>query len=81
MFWSHPPKAADYSSPAPSAGSSGVSILESRFMLVAWISAIRCFNVVPSISSSTSRYRKMPSSVMSCPFWRVLANFERFLQA
>jgi len=32
-------------------------------------------------SSSTSRYRRMPSRVMSCPFWSVLANFERFLQA
>jgi hypothetical protein len=28
-----------------------------------------------------SRYRRMPSRVTSCPFWRVLANFERFLQA
>src|SRR5260370_32793704 len=46
-------------------------------MLVAWTSAIRCLNVVPTISSSTSRYRKVPSRVMSCPFWRVLANFER----
>ena len=25
--------------------------------------------------------RKVPSRVMSCPFWSVLANFERFLQA
>jgi hypothetical protein len=49
-------------------------------MLVAWTSAIRCFNLVPLTSSSTSRYRKMPSRVTSCPFWRVLANLERFLQ-
>jgi hypothetical protein len=27
-------------------------------MLMAWISAIRCLNVVPLTSSSTSRYRK-----------------------
>src|ERR1700722_18221250 len=47
-------------------------------MLVAWTSAMRCLNVVPSSSSSTSRYRRVPSSVMSCPFWSVLANFERF---
>jgi hypothetical protein len=50
-------------------------------MLVAWISAILCLNVVPPTSSSTSRYRKVPSRVMSCPFWRVLANLERWLQA
>jgi hypothetical protein len=50
-------------------------------MLVAWISAIRGLNVVPSISSSTSRYRKVPSRVMICPFWRAFANLERFLQA
>ena len=49
-------------------------------MLVAWTSAMRCLNVVPSTPSSTSRYRKVPSRVMSCPFWSVLANFERFLQ-
>src|SRR5271169_2096532 len=46
----------DHSSPAPSAGSSAVSFLENRFMLVAWTSARRCLNVVPSTSSSTSRY-------------------------
>ncbi len=50
-------------------------------MLMAWISAIRCLKVVPLTSSSTSRYLRMPSRVTSCPFWRVLANFERFLQA
>src|SRR5277367_2159269 len=70
----------DYSSPASSVGSSAASILESRLRLVAWISAIRCLNSVPSTSSSTSRYLRVPSSVTSCPFWRVLANFERFLQ-
>jgi hypothetical protein len=32
-------------------------------MLVAWTSAMRCLNVVPSTSSSTSRYRKVPSTV------------------
>jgi hypothetical protein len=32
----------DYSSQAPSEGSSSVSTFESRFMLMAWISAIRC---------------------------------------
>jgi len=37
-----------YSSSAPSEGSSAVSTFESRFMLMAWISAIRCLNVVPS---------------------------------
>jgi hypothetical protein len=63
------------------AGTSAVSLLESRFMLVAWTSVMRCLNVLPSTSSSTSRYRRVPSRVMSCPFWRVLANFERFLQA
>ena len=56
MFSPQPPKAGDYSSPAPSAGSSAASTLESRFMLMAWISAIRCLNAVPSISSSTSRH-------------------------
>lgn len=55
----------DYSSAAPSAGSSAVSIFESRFMLMAWTSAIRCLNRVASTSSSTSRYRKVPSSVTS----------------
>src|SRR5258707_12579465 len=57
----------DYSSPAPSEGSSAASIFESRFMLMAWISAIRCLKVVPLTSSSTSRYRRMPSRVTSCP--------------
>jgi hypothetical protein len=38
----HPPKPGDYSSPAPSVGSSAISLLESRFMLVAWTSAMRC---------------------------------------
>ena len=33
---------SDYSSPAPSAGSSAASTFESRFMLVAWISPRRC---------------------------------------
>jgi hypothetical protein len=47
-----------YSSSAPSEGSSTVSTFESRFMLMAWISAIRCLKVVPLTSSSTSRYRK-----------------------
>jgi hypothetical protein len=42
----------DHSSPAPSEGSSMVSIFESRFMLVAWTSAIRCLKVVPLTSSS-----------------------------
>lgn len=74
-------QADDYSSAAPSEGSSAASTFESRFMLTAWISAIRCLNVTPLSSSSTSRYRRTPLSVMSCPFWRVLANFERFLQA
>jgi hypothetical protein len=32
---SHPPNAGDYSSPAPSDGSSAASIFESRFMLLA----------------------------------------------
>jgi hypothetical protein len=32
----------DYSSSAPSDGSSAASIFESRFMLMAWISAMRC---------------------------------------
>ena len=40
-------KAGDYSSPAPSAGSSAVSILESRFMVMAWISEIRCLSCHP----------------------------------
>ncbi len=71
----------DYSSASPSAGSSAASIFESRFMLVAWISAIRCLKLLLSTSSVTSRYRSVPSRVMSCPFWRVLANFERLLQA
>jgi hypothetical protein len=35
------------SSPAPFAGSSAASIFESRFMLPAWIFAIRCLTVVP----------------------------------
>jgi hypothetical protein len=50
-----------YSSSAPSEGSSAVSTFESRFMLMARISAIRCLKVVPLTSSSTSRYRRMPS--------------------
>jgi hypothetical protein len=50
-------------------------------MLMAWTSAVRCLKAVPLTSSSTSRYLRMPSRVMSCPFWRVFANFERFLQA
>src|ERR1700674_4630297 len=74
-------RADNYSSSAPSEGSSAASTFESRFMLVAWTSAIRCLNLVPSTSSSTSRYRKVASRVMSCPFWRVLANLERFRQA
>ena len=45
---------------------------------MAWISAVRCLNVTILISSSTSRCRRTPSSVISCPFWRVLANFEIF---
>ena len=76
-----PTQCDDYSSSAPSEGSSAASTFESRFMLIAWISAIRCLNGWPSTSSVTSRYRSVPSSVMSCPFWRVLANFERFRQA
>ncbi len=35
-------QAGDYTSPAPSEGSSAASTFERRFMLVAWISAIRC---------------------------------------
>jgi hypothetical protein len=35
MSLSHPPKAGDYSSPAPSDGSSAASIFKSRFMLLA----------------------------------------------
>jgi hypothetical protein len=58
----------DYSSSAPSEGSSAASTFESRFMLMTWISAIRCLNLVPSTSSSTSRYRRVPSRVISCPF-------------
>jgi PAS domain-containing protein len=37
------------------AGSSVASTFDSRFMLMAWISAIRCLKVVPLTSSSTSR--------------------------
>ena len=44
------------------------STFESRFMLVAWISAMMCLNVKPSASSETSRYLIFPSRVMSCPF-------------
>ena len=69
-------QAGDYSSSAPSAGSSAASTFESRFMLMAWISAIRCLKGVPSTSSSTSRYRRVPSTLTSCPFWRFLANFD-----
>jgi hypothetical protein len=36
-----PPGANDYSSSAPSEGSSAASTFESRLMLMAWISAIR----------------------------------------
>lgn len=63
-------RAGAYSSPAPSCGSSVASIFESRVMLVAWISARRCF----CSSVSTSRYRSVPSRVTSCPFWRVRAS-------
>jgi hypothetical protein len=37
---------------------SGLDLREGRFMLMAWISEIRCLKVVPLTSSSTSRYRK-----------------------
>ncbi len=60
------PQAVDgYSSSAPSSGSSAASIFESLLMLVAWISAIRCLKLWPSTSSSTSRYLRVPSRVMS----------------
>ncbi len=42
-----PTKAGDYSSSAPSAGSSAASTFESRFMLMAWISAMRCLGERP----------------------------------
>lgn len=48
-------QADDYSVSAPSVGSSAASIFESRFMLMAWTSAILCLKVVPLTSSSTSR--------------------------
>ncbi len=48
-------QADDYSSSAPSIGSSAASTFESRFTLMAWTSAIRCLKVVPLTSSSTSR--------------------------
>ena len=60
-------RAGDYSSSAPSVGSSAASTFESRFKLVAWTSTIRCLKVVP-LTSSPSRYRRMPSRVTSCPF-------------
>ena len=41
-------QAGGYSSPAPSCGSSVASTFESRFMLVAWISARRCLGC-PSV--------------------------------
>jgi hypothetical protein len=66
-----PTQACDYSSTAPSDGSSADSTFE---MLMAWISAILCLNVTPSTSS---RYFSLPSRVTSCPFWRFRANFER----
>jgi hypothetical protein len=44
-----------HSSSDPSEGSSAASTLESRFMLMAWTSAIRCLKVVRLASSSTSR--------------------------
>src|SRR5260370_40985181 len=65
LYLSHPPEADDYSSSAPSEGSSAASTFESRFMLVAWTSVIRCLNLVPSTSSSTSRLRRVPSKVTS----------------
>ena len=57
----------DYSPPAPSSGSSAASTLESRFMLAAWISAIRCLKDVPLISSSTSRYVHVAWSATTTP--------------
>jgi hypothetical protein len=52
-------------------------------MLMAWISAIRCLNRVASTSSSTSRYRKVPSSVTRAVpvFRRMLASHQRSLNA
>ena len=59
---------ADYSSSAPSVGSSAASTFERRLMLEAWISATVCLNGLPSTSSSTVRYLIFPSRLTSCPF-------------
>jgi hypothetical protein len=71
----------DYSSSAPSVGSSAASTFERRLMLEAWISAMVCLNGLPSTSSSTVRYLIFPSRLTNCPFWSVLAKLERLPQA
>jgi len=57
--WGSPTQTDDYSSSAPPEGSSAASTFENRFMLMAWISAIRCFKVVPSTSLLPLAYDPM----------------------
>jgi hypothetical protein len=65
-------RACGYSLSAPSEGSSAASTFERRFMDLG-------DPVLDGGPFDLILYLAIPEN--GCPFWRVLANFERFLQA